>query len=258
MPFPQFPDKHSHPSALTGADIVNYRRGIGKFPEGKAPESVLICLETSLPARMKRRYPFKKIGRFVGDLLLLSRSGGRVGVMSNFGVGAPVVVGMAEELAAWGTRQFALLSWAGGLQPDLAEGDVVVIQDALRDDGVSQHYLADSPSVSADETLTAKLLQTLEGSGQPHRSGRSWTISAPYRETTAELQRYQSEGVLTVEMEAAALFAFGFASGLGTLAAVVVGDRFADQTWQPPQDVQRVHSSLDTVYSAILDTLMQL
>ena len=35
------------------------------------------------------------------------------------------------------------------------------------------------------------------------------TIDAPYRETVAEARRYRRQGVLTVEMEAAALFAVG-------------------------------------------------
>ena len=33
----------------------------------------------------------------------------------------------------------------------------------------------------------------------------TWTTDAPYRETVEEITRYRGEGILTVEMEAAAL-----------------------------------------------------
>ena len=54
--------------------------------------------------------------------------------------------------------------------------------------------------------MTAVLGAALRGSGLAFRPGVSWTIDTPYRETVAEARHYQAEGVLCVEMEAAALF----------------------------------------------------
>ncbi|MBI3160162.1 MAG: nucleoside phosphorylase [Chloroflexi bacterium] len=256
MPLPQFPEKHDLPAVLNGADMIAYRRSVNKFPKDAAPRGVLICLEVSLPRRMRRQYPYRNAGRFVGDLLLLKEGGGTVGVMVNFGVGAPVVVAMAEELAAWGVREFALLSWAGGLQPDLEEARKVVIVDALRDEGVSQHYLPDGKTCAADVALTDRLRATLDKRGLAHRAGRSWTTAAPYRETAAEVRHYQKEGVLAVEMEAAGLFAFGQARGAATAAAVVLGDSLLGGRWQPPRRVGLIHKSLDALYAAMLETLL--
>jgi uridine phosphorylase len=39
-------------------------------------------------------------------------------------------------------------------------------------------------------------------------AGRSWTTDAPYRETETAISEARDEGVLAVEMEAAALYAF--------------------------------------------------
>jgi uridine phosphorylase len=55
--------------------------------------------------------------------------------------------------------------------------------------------------------MTAVLGAALRGSGLAFRPGVSCTIDTPYRETVAEARHYQAEGVLCVEMEAAALFA---------------------------------------------------
>jgi purine-nucleoside phosphorylase len=48
----------------------------------------------------------------------------------------------------------------------------------------------------------------------------TWTTDAPYRETVEEITRYRGEGILTVEMEAAALFTVARPSGLAAAAAV--------------------------------------
>jgi uridine phosphorylase len=45
----------------------------------------------------------------------------------------------------------------------------------------------------------------------PLYAGASWTTDAPFRETEAMLSRCRSEGILAVEMEAAALYALATA-----------------------------------------------
>ena len=106
--------------------------------------------------------------------------------------GAPVAAGRMENLIALGVRRFVSLGSAGGLQPDLDVGDLVVCTGAVRDEGVSYHYLADHVEVSPDPTLTAALSAELHG---PIRAGRTWTIDAPYRETVAEVHHYRADGV---------------------------------------------------------------
>jgi len=39
-------------------------------------------------------------------------------------------------------------------------------------------------------------------------TGATWTTDAPFRETETAIERARSEGILAVEMEAAALYAF--------------------------------------------------
>lgn len=257
MPFPQHSNKHEYPTLLAGRHIVDYRRSKGILPNGEAPESVLFCLETSLPKQMRRAFPFRNAGRLAGDLLRLRAGGGKVGIIVNCGVGAPAVVGIAEELLGWGTRNFALLSWAGGLQSTLENGTMVVVNKAIRDDGVSHHYLPDGKYATSQGTLTAQLVNRLTATNQPHQLGSTWSTAAPYRETEAEVATYQAEGVLAVEMEIAGLFAFGQVHQVSTLAAVVVGDSLGELKWQPPHDTQRIYQSLERLYSAILESFLK-
>ena len=47
--------------------------------------------------------------------------------------------------------------------------------------------------------------------------GASWTTDAPFRETADAIETARSKGVLAVEMEAAALYAFARAKGVRVL-----------------------------------------
>jgi purine-nucleoside phosphorylase len=49
--------------------------------------------------------------------------------------------------------------------------------------------------------------------GSPVARGSVWTTDAPFRETASGIERHRSTGILAVEMEAAALYAFARATG---------------------------------------------
>jgi purine-nucleoside phosphorylase len=51
------------------------------------------------------------------------------------------------------------------------------------------------------------LKPALDAAGFEPRVGASWTTDAFFRETVPEIEYYREEGVLAVEMEAAAVFA---------------------------------------------------
>ncbi len=216
---------------------------------------MLLCLHRGLPERMRRRARYRKAGRLVGDLYLLRRWQGRVAVVTNFGIGAPVVAGLAEELIAYGARRLVTLAWGGALQSDLRPGDIVVGSAAVRDEGTSHHYLPFSRTVPADQRMVARLAAALDGRGIKPQIGTTWTTDAPYRETAEEVRSLQSEGVLTVEMEAAALFALGKVRGVSTAALIVVGDSLADLRWRATTDIDAVERGLETAYLAALEAL---
>jgi purine-nucleoside phosphorylase len=47
--------------------------------------------------------------------------------------------------------------------------------------------------------------------------GASWTTDAPFRETTQAIEAARAKGILAVEMEAAALYAFARSAGVRVL-----------------------------------------
>src|SRR6516162_5935728 len=99
----------------------------------------------------------------------------------------------------------------------LAEQTVGIVDRALRDEGTSYHYAAPSDYSEADARLVATALAALEAKGLHAIAGSSWTTDAPFRETTEAIEAAQSKGVLAVEMEAAALYAFAKSTGARVL-----------------------------------------
>src|SRR3989304_5880119 len=113
MSFPVHPDNRAGQAVLTPQAMIAYRQRSGLLPVMEAPSAVILCLQRGLPERMRGRYPLRRVARLMGDLFLLKRSRGAVAVMTNFGIGAPQMAALAEELIAWGARRLVSLSMAG-------------------------------------------------------------------------------------------------------------------------------------------------
>jgi len=123
------------------------------------------------------------------------------------GVGAPISAGLLEESIAFGCRTFMACGGCGVLEKEIAVGHLIVVSGAIRDEGVSYHYLPPSREVIANPLAVRALEKSLNDQGIPYRVGKTWTTDAPYRETVKKIETRRAEGCLTVEMESAALIA---------------------------------------------------
>lgn len=87
----------------------------------------------------------------------------------------------------------------------------IVIDRALRDEGTSYHYLPPADYSVADARLVELASKALSAAGMSSEVGATWTTDAPFRETAAAIAAVRDMGLLAVEMEAAALYAFAAA-----------------------------------------------
>ena len=139
-----------------------------------------------------------------------------VGIIG-YAVGAPFAVLVAEELFACGCRFLLNLTSAGQIDAVAAPPYFVVIDRALRDEGTSYHYVAPSEFAEADPRLVTIAMEAVAREGLRVFAGASWTTDAPFRETTEAIESARALGVLAVEMEAAALYAFAQARDASVL-----------------------------------------
>jgi uridine phosphorylase len=137
-------------------------------------------------------------------------------------IGGPYAVLIAEQLRASGAKIILGLTSAGRVASSLPIPSLVVVREAIRDEGTSYHYLPPSQRVHSDDGLASRLSGELKALGVPLHSGCVWTTDAPYRETQQELDQHAADGVLAVEMQAASLLAFSKATGVpvGVVALV--------------------------------------
>jgi uridine phosphorylase len=126
-------------------------------------------------------------------------------------VGASYAVLLAEQLFACGCGLLISMTSAGRLVELRPPPYFVLIDRALRDEGTSYHYLSPSEFSHADEGVLKLTANALNAEGMRIECGGSWTTDAPFQETASQIAAMTAKGLLAVEMEAAALYAFAAA-----------------------------------------------
>ncbi len=151
-------------------------------------------LEPSWPCYHTRLHVFRHAGHMLGII--------------GCAVGGAFAVLVAEELFAAGCQFLVSVTSAGEILPFREPPYFVLIDRALRDEGTSYHYRPVSAFSHADGRLVRLVHAALETRGLPVVRGTTWTTDAPFRETASAIRVCRAGGILAVEMEAAALYAF--------------------------------------------------
>jgi len=199
------------------------------------PEPCVACFFQEVIEKVCREGEAREVATMRSEmgphpLYTLELEGRRLGVFHP-GVGAPLAAGLLEEAIALGGRRFVVCGGAGVLDRQIAAGHLVVPVAAVRDEGTSYHYLAPSREVSASPEGVAAIEQVLQIHRVPYLLGKTWTTDAFYRETPARIRLRRAEGCLTVEMEAAALFAVAHFRGVVLAQVLYGGDDVSGDAW---------------------------
>jgi DeoD family purine-nucleoside phosphorylase len=148
------------------------------------------------------------------------------------GMGCPTAAIVIEELVQLGVKRLMRVGTCGGLQPDLALGDLIVAITAVPADGTARHYVGGEPHCpTADWELVHSSVHAAKQLEQSLRVGAIASSDTFYDPDPERHKRWSSRGVLAVEMEAAVLFTIGALRGvqagcLLTVSDIVVGEEF--------------------------------
>lgn len=225
MDYPLHPDKWREVSVTGPESFLGSALKMGWDP-GPAPIATVFTYDPTLTAHVRAQSDrFRAAPNLAGNGSSFAVGPSAAPIwLSCTGVGPSACTMELENLEFLGCRRFVSIGIAGALDPALHIGDLVLLTKALRDDGLSQHYLEPARYATPSESLTARLRGALRASGQEFVEGSTWTTPTPNRATATEVATYRGEGVRTVEMEAAALFAVGEARAVEVASAVVVSD----------------------------------
>lgn len=151
-------------------------------------------------------------------------------LVASHGVGAPGAALLFQELADAGVTTFIRLGTAGAIRRGIGDGDLVVAEAAVRDDGVTQQLIpAEYPAFAAPEAVFA-LERAARAAGAPYHRGVVWTRAA-FQPGFLPLpgEAYERAGVAAIEMELSALLVLASTRGLTAGGALVVDGANADE-----------------------------
>lgn len=213
---PILANKHfGAPSAFTPESLLREARRQKDIPEQAVPPICLLDPDGDILRHLKASGRARRHEGWVcyhTELFVFEESCVELGIIGCV-VGASFAVLVAEELFASGCELLISVTSSGQLDPVRPPPYFILIERALRDEGTSYHYLPPSRFSEAPEPLIEKLAGAFDDLDEPMLRGATWTTDAPFRETTATIGAFRAEGLLAVEMEAAALYAFAAARG---------------------------------------------
>ena len=225
---PNYNDKYDAEAVFSPAEVV----GMGGEGLPDVPPAVILGYQPKLTEFVEQRAePPVQIVRSQ-SLYPVTGTVGYVPV-HEWGTGAPISAMAAENLIAAGAEAVILLGGAAGLQADTPPEAAVLPTDVIRDEGVSYHYLPGEESVTPTASLVDGLDDALSEAGFDTPRGTTWTTSAFYRETIPEISAYGDEGVMTLDMESAAIWAVCRYRGVDTASVHELGGRLTPGEWQP-------------------------
>lgn len=221
--------RHGAPSVFTPEGLLREARRQKALPEAPVPPVCVLDPDGDIVRRLVTDRSAQRDPTWAcyhTELYRSVRSDIELGLVG-CAVGAPFAVLVAEQLFASGCRFLVSMTSAGQLMPLRPPPYFVLIESALRDEGTSYHYLAPAPFSAAPSDVTSIMNGAFDKLRVPVERGATWTTDAPFRETVETVEAMRTRGLLAVEMEAAALYAFAMAREKPVLCFAHVTNRMA-------------------------------
>ncbi|MCK1675164.1 nucleoside phosphorylase [Bradyrhizobium sp. 150] len=219
----------SAPSVFMPAALMREARRQKNIDAVGVPSVCLLDPDGDLVRHLRRTGRAKPFGGwpcYHTELDVFTLAGRDVGIVGR-AVGASFAVLIAEELFVSGCRLLISLTSAGQIVDAGEPPYFIIIERALRDEGTSYHYAPPSEYASACPHLLEGAKKAIKHGVPRTIAGASWTTDAPFRETRQAVQAAADRGILAVEMEAAALYAFAAATDCKVLCVAHVTNTMA-------------------------------
>jgi len=139
--------------------------------------------------------------------------------------GGTRIANSLEQLSACGIQYVFGLGFGGTPQENINIGDVILLEGAVKGDGVSRYYSpAEFPAV-ADFGLTSKMRGKLDTNDEKYHIGLSFSTDALYREEESLISLLKELKVLSIDLESSAFLTVGRRLGLKCCWVGIISDR---------------------------------
>lgn len=121
-------------------------------------------------------------------------------------VGAAPATQILDWLIGYGVKKIIAGGCCGALN-DYDEGEFLIPERALRDEGTSYHYAPPSRFIEIDKGAVEAIESIIREQGLKYEKVTTWSTDGFYRETKEKVLYRKEEGCTVVEMECSALAA---------------------------------------------------
>lgn len=143
----------------------------------------------------------------------------------NFSIGSPTAALIIEVLSVIDPKAVLFLGMTGGLHRSLKLGDFILPTAAIRDEGVSHHFMPVQVPALPTFKIQKFVSQIIVEKGMDYRTGVVHTTDYRFWEFDDKFKaQLYEEHALAVDMETATLFVAGFACKVPIGALLLVSD----------------------------------
>lgn len=146
-------------------------------------------------------------------------------------LGGPAAANLMEELSVFGINEFIAIGAAGCLDEKVKD-KFIIVQKAIRDEGLSYHYLKPSTYVATNKELNQKIERYLQENNLEYKKCVTWTNDAYYRETQEKVEMAKNLGAVAVEMECASWCAVAKHKGFKFSQILYFSDLVKQNGWE--------------------------
>ena len=200
------------------------------------PEHVIVTFNSRMLNVMLKNNDYEVISNMVAGFehpVYKTVYGGKEIAFYMTSIGAPVTVGLLEEILVMGGKKVLLFGSCGSLDNSITDGHIVVPTHAYRDEGTSYHYVAPSDDGFIEVSTAMRTYELLRELKIPAICGKTWTTDAIYRETRRNVELRKKDGCITVEMECASVMALARFRSAEIYQFLYTADNLDCEEWEP-------------------------
>jgi uridine phosphorylase len=187
---------------MTGKDLtqmVQLRpQDVGKYAIVPGPKDRLDVLLKKIENPVKN-FSFMEYNMYTGmfnGIKITAMNGGR------FSTDTAIT---AEVMCNAQIQNIIRIGTAGSLDEDIKVGDLFVVDDVIRGDGVTPYYVDKDFKTVADKKIADTMYEIAKGMGLNVYRGTAWTTDALLRETREIVEAKRKEGARAVDMVSSTL-----------------------------------------------------
>lgn len=187
---------------MTGKDLtqmVQLRpQDVGKYAIVPGPKDRLDVLLKKIENPVKN-FSFMEYNMYTGmfnGIKITAMNGGR------FSTDTAIT---AEVMCNAQIQNIIRIGTAGSLDENIKVGDLFVVDDVIRGDGVTPYYVDKDFKTVADKEIADTMYEIAKGMGLNVHRGTAWTTDALLRETREIVEAKRKEGAKAVDMVSSTL-----------------------------------------------------